>query len=270
MSFDFFDKAIVGSLTFEMVLRVILIFLICLVAIRVLRVVASKMLKRSKLDAALKSFVLSVIRAALWILAIIIIADSLGISTASLVAVLSIIGLALSLSVQNVMSNLFSGVTLLFTRPFKTGDFVEIGGRSGTVRSIGLFYTMIETGDKVAVSIPNSDVTSSSIRNYSASDRRRVDMEFCASYDSAPQRVKNAIAQAALKDGRIFGEPKPFVAVKSYGESAVTYVLRVWCASGDYWDVYFALNESVRESLNNNGVKMTYNHLNVHIVDDRN
>lgn len=263
---SFFDTVLFGTLTFGGILRVILIFIICLIAIRILRTVAAKMLKRTKLNAALQSFVLSAIKAALWVLVIIIVADALGISTASLVAVLSVAGLALSLSIQNVMSNLFSGLTLLFTHPFEAGDFVEIGGKSGTVKSIGLFYTVIETPDKSVVSIPNGDVTSSAIQNYNANDQRRVDMEFQASYNSPVESVKDAIIQAALNDGRILNDPAPFVAVKAYGENAVTYVVRVWCAAPDYWDVHFNMNESVSESFMKNGVEMTYNHLNVHVI----
>lgn len=268
MDLGFLNTAIFGALTLGKVLHVILIFLVCIIAIRILKAVASKMLKKTKLNAALQHFVLSAVKAALWVLAIIIIADSLGISTASLVAVLSIAGLALSLSVQNIMSNLFSGITILFTHPFEAGNFVEIAGKSGTVKTIGLFYTVIETGDKVNISIPNSDITSSSILNYSISGQRRVDMEFGASYDNSSENVKDAIMQAVMQDGRILSDPAPFVAVKAYGESAVTYVVRVWCVNAEYWNVHFALNESVRESFMKNSIKMTYNHLNVHLVSD--
>ena len=267
MRLNFLETTIFGALTIGSVIRVILTFLICLIAIKVLCAVATRMLRKSRLNPALQGFVRSVLKVALWVLAIIIIADALGISTTSLVAVLSVAGLALSLSIQNIMSNLFSGITLLFTHPFAAGDFVDIGGKSGTVKSIGLFYTVIETADKVGVSIPNSDVTSSAIQNYNANEQRRVDIEFRASYNSPADRVKDAIMQAILRDGRILNEPEPFVAVKAYGESSVTYVTRVWCATADYWNVHFLLNENVRESFEKNGVEMTYNHLNIHVVE---
>ena len=266
MSLNFLDATIFGAVTFGMILRVILIFLVCLIVIKILCAATAKMLKKTKLNAALQGFVHSVIKVALWVLGIIIIADSLGIPTTSLIAVLSVAGLALSLSIQSILSNLFSGFTLLLTHPFEAGNFVDIGGKSGTVRSIGLFYTVIETADKTSISLPNSDVTSSSIQNYSTSEHRRVDMEFSASYNSPAELVKEAIMQAALMDGKILNDPEPFVAVKAYGESAVTYVVRVWCSNTDYWNVHFAMNENVRESFRKNRIEMSFKQLNVKIV----
>ena len=268
MSLGFLESTLFGAVTFGMIIRIILIFMVCLIVIKILVLAATKMLKKSKLNAAMQGFVRAVIRIALWLVGLIIIADSLGIPTTSLVAVLSVAGLALSLSIQNILSNLFSGFTLLFTHPFAAGHFVEIAGKSGTVKSIGLFYTVIETSDMVSISIPNSDVTSSSIQNYSASDRRRVDMEFSASYASPAELVKEALMQAALRDGRILSAPEPFVAVKTYGENAVTYVVRLWCMSADYWGIYYAMNENVRECFIKNGIEMSQKHLNVKIVGD--
>lgn len=268
MGLSFSNYVLFGSVTIGMVLRVILLFIVCLIVIRILGGLVRKMLTRSKLNDALQKLVASVINAALWVIAIIIIADALGIPTSSLVAVISIAGLALSLSIQNILSNLFSGLTLLFTKPFEAGDFVEIGGKSGTIRSVGLFYTMIETPDKVVISMPNGDVTSSSIQNYSSSSQRRVDLEFSVSYECATEDVKAAIMNAIMADEQILAEPAPFVAIKQYGDSAIVYVTRVWCEAANYWDVHFRMNERVREKFAASGIAMTYNHLNVHIVDN--
>ena len=267
MSLAFLETALFSTITFGMIIRVIIIFLVCLIVIRIINLTAAKMLKKTKLNNAMQGFVRSVIKIALWVIGIIIIADSLGIPTTSLVAVLSVAGLALSLSIQNILANLFSGFTLLFTHPFAAGHYVDIAGKSGTVKSIGLFYTVIETADNSSISIPNSDVTSSSIQNYSQSDRRRVDIDFSASYDSPPELVKEAIMQAALRDGRIFNNPEPFVALKAYGENAVTYVVRVWCSNADFWNVHFALNENVRECFIANGIEMSHKQLKVEIVN---
>ncbi len=251
------------------IVSAIVIFLICLIAIKVITVVVGKILDKSKkLEGTLKGFIKTALKIVLWALAIIIVADSIGIDTASLVAVLSIAGLALSLSVQNVMSNLFSGITLLLTRPFVQGDLIEVGANLGTVKSVGLFYTVIDTLDNRVVSIPNGDVTAASIVNYSRNPLRRVDLTFNASYESSTESVKAAILEAIAEDSRISDVQAPFVVIGAYKESTVEYIVRVWCDNADYWDVYFGLNERVRESFARNGVKMSYAHVNVHVVND--
>ena len=190
-----------------------------------------------------------------------------GIPTASLVALLSVAGLALSLSVQGVLGNIFAGLTLLMTHPFAEGNFVEVAGKTGTVKSISLLYTTIDTLDNVEISIPNSDVIGSSVTNYSAEPMRRVDMTFSASYDEPTEKVKAAIMEVIRADSRIVDSPAPFVALNAYNESTVEYVVRVWVKNADYWDVHFMLNEQVRESFARNGVKMSYPHMNVHVVE---
>lgn len=251
------------------IVSAIVIFLICLIAIKVLTTIVGKLLDKSKkLEGTLKGFVKTALRIVLWALAIIIVAGSLGIDTASLVAVLSIAGLALSLAVQSVMSNLFSGITLLLTRPFIQGDLIEVGANLGTVKSVGLFYTVIDTLDNRVVSIPNGDVTAASIVNYSRNPLRRVDFTFNASYESSTESVKAAILEAIAEDSRISDFQPPFVVIGAYKESTVEYIVRVWCDNADYWDVYFGLNERVRESFARNGVKMSYPHVNVHVVNE--
>ena len=249
-------------------LQALLLFVLCLLVIKIVMKTVDQLLQRSRrIDAALKNLIRNAVRALLWVLAVILVANALGIDTASLVALLSVVGLALSLSVQNVMTNLFSGVTLLLSKPFGVGDFVELGGKAGVVRTVGLFYTQLDTVDNVAVSIPNGDVTASSINNYSREPLRRVDQFFTASYDDSTEAVRAAILEAIEADPRILRDPAPFVRLHSYEASSIRYVSRVWCKSADYWNVYFDLNERVRESFLRHGVSMSYEHLNVHVVE---
>ena len=168
---------------------------------------------------------------------------------------------------QNILSNLFSGLTLLVTKPFAAGDFVEVAGKTGLVKTVGLFYTQLDTLDNIAVSIPNSDVTAAAVNNYSREELRRVDRTFTTSYECSTDEVKAAINDAIAKDERILSDPAPFVRLIDYKGSTVEYVVRVWCKSADYWDVYFNLNENVRESFAAKGVKFSYEHVNVHIVE---
>ena len=258
----------IGEISVSSLLSAILTFLICLIVIKIVTSVVSKALNKSKkLDNTLRGFVTSAIKAALWVIALIIVANALGIDTASLVAVVGIIGLALSLSVQNILSNLFSGLTLLITKPFAAGDFVEVAGQTGVVKTVGLFYTQLDTLDNVAVSIPNGDVTASSVNNYSREPLRRVDQYFCAAYTEDTEKVKAAILEAIGEDDRILQDPAPFVRLFSYEGSMIKYVSRVWCKGPDYWDVFFGMNERVRESFARNGVQLSFQNVNVRIVE---
>ena len=260
--------AALGISSIESLLSAIVTLVVCIIAIKVITGIVDKLIGRSaKLDATLRNFITSAVRTLLWILTVIIVANALGINTTSLVALVSVAGLALSLSVQNVMSNLFSGITLMVAKPFKTGDFVEVAGKTGTIKSVGLFYTQLDTLDNIAISIPNSDVTAASVNNYSREPLRRVDRTFTASYDCATEDVKAAIFHAIAKDDKILSDPAPFVRLLEYKGSTVEYVVRVWCKNADYWDVYFNLNENVRESFKESGVAMSYEHVNVHIVE---
>lgn len=258
----------IGTITLSTLIPAVLTFVICFAAIKIFSKLADKLLNNAKkLDGTLKGFIRSAIKILMWIFTAIIVADALGIPTTSLVALVSVVGLALSLSVQNIVSNLFSGVTLLVTKPFVAGDFVDVAGKSGVIKSVGLFYTMMDTFDNMAISIPNSDVTASAVANYSTEALRRVDMHFSASYDDDTQAVKAAIMEAIAQDERIFTEPAPFVALEAYKSSCIDYVVRIWCKNPDYWDVYFGMNERVRESFRKNGVQMSYEHMNVHLVE---
>lgn len=261
-----FSAIRIGSLALGALLSAVLTFVLCLVVIRVMLALIHRALSRTKkLGSALGGFLESAVKIALWVLTVIIVADILGIPTASLVALVSVAGLALSLSVQNIMANLFSGITLLVTKPFEVGNFVDISGKSGTVKSVGLFYTVLDTPDNTRVSIPNGDVTSAALTNYSAEPIRRVEQSFCVSYDAATETVRAAILDAARSDERILAEPAPFVAIREYKDSSIEFISRVWCSNADYWDVFFGMNERVRESLAEHKVEITYNHLNVHL-----
>jgi small conductance mechanosensitive channel len=182
----------------------------------------------------------------------------------SVVALASVLTLAVSLALQNALSNLIGGFTLLYTKPFHSGDFVEIAGQSGTVQEIGLTYTKLATADNKSVSIPNSAVTAAEIVNYTVLGTRRVSVEISASYDAPTQAVLEALREAGNVPTRL-EEKAPFAALNSYGDSAINYVLHVWCTADDYWTTLFAVNEKVREVFAAKGIEMTYPHLNVHL-----
>ena len=158
---------------------------------------------------------------------------------------------------------------LLSVKPFKVGDYVEVGGVGGTVREIGFIHTKVSTVDNKIIYIPNSEVSSSKIVNYTNEDKRRVDFVFSAGYDCPVETVKLAIREAIEKFPQVFAEPAPFVRVGAYKDSVIEYTVRLWCKTDDYWNLYYDIMEAVPESYAKHGVEMSYPHLNVHMVNDQ-
>lgn len=266
---EIFEKFL-QNINVDNIILALATLVICLVLMKIFRSMLNRLLDRAKrLDGTLKAFISPAVTTVMWILTAILVADALGIPTTSLVAAFSVVGLALSLSIQNVMANLFSGITLLASRPFVVGDFVEIAGRTGSVKSIGLFYTTLDTADNMLVSIPNGDVTASSIVNFNAEGTRRVDMFFWASYEDETEDVKSAILEVIAEDSRILSEPAPFVAINGYKTGGVEYVVKLWCESRDYWSVYYDMNERVRRGFKKNGINMACENLQISVLDSK-
>ena len=242
----------------------VLILVIGIVIIKLVNKIVKTALNKTKLEKAAYSLILSVVNVALYIILGLIIATKLGIDVTSIVALASVLTLALSLALQNMVSNVIGGFIILSTTPFHSGDYVEIAGQAGTVTEINMSYTKLMTPDNKMISIPNSAVVAAQIVNYSSEPTRRVEVNVSASYTMNVQEVIGALCAAGTVD-KALADPAPFAAVTSYGESAVNYTLRVWCNNADYWDVFFAVNANVKKIFEERGIAMTYPHLNVHL-----
>ena len=246
------------------VLPAVILLVVGILIIRMVMCIVNRMLKGSKLEKAAHGLIKTVIRIILYGLLMLIVASKLGIDVTGIVALASVLTLAISLSVQNALTNLISGFTLLYTKPFSSGDYVEIAGQSGTVQEIGLTYTKLATPDNKSVSIPNSAVTSAEIVNYTVLGTRRVSIEIGVSYDAPTELVLDALREAGDVP-TILEDTPPFAALSRYGDSAIIYVLHVWTTTADYWTTNFAVNEKIRQVFAQKGISMTYPHLNVHL-----
>ncbi len=259
-------KQIFANFSISAILPAIIIGLIGIVIIRLVMALVQRALEKSKLEKAAHKLVRSLLRVTLYSLLCLIVASKMGIDVTGVIAFASVLTLAISLAVQNALANVVGGFTILYTRPFSSGDYVEIAGQSGTVQEIGLTYTKLTTPDNKAVCIPNSAITSAQIVNYTVLGTRRVDITVSASYDAPVEQVLAALRQAAQVD-TILPDPAPFVALNSYDDSAITYVLRVWSKTEHYWDTLYAINQRIKEAFDAEGIEMTYPHLNVHIQE---
>lgn len=254
----------VSGLTLNTLLPAVVTLLVGLIVIKAILKLIDKTMEKSPLDKAAVSLLKSVAKAVLYVLLALMVAEKLGIDVTGVVALASVASLAVSLSLQDMLGNLIGGFTLLSKHPFKAGDYVDVAGQSGVIQSIDLSYTKLSTPDNKIISIPNSAVVSSQIVNYSTAETRRVDIAISASYDAPIETVKAALLKAADVEG-VLADPAPFVGLTKYGDSAIEYVVRVWCPNEKYWDVTFAINEKISAEFAAAGVAMTFPHLNVHL-----
>ena len=253
-----------GSLFFKKLMGTVLILVIGVLVIRVIMRLITAALEKSHLEKAAHSLILSLARAAMYILLFLIAASQMGIDVSSIVALASVLTLALSLALQNMVSNLIGGFVILYTHPFHSGDYVEIAGQGGTVKEISMTYTVLATPDNRIISIPNSAVAAAQVVNYSSADSRRVELTVTASYDAPTQKVLDALVLAGTVDNALLN-PAPSAVIVSYDDSAIRYSLRIWVKPGDYWDVYFQVNQRIKDVFDQQGIEMTYPHLNVHL-----
>jgi len=244
--------------------RALILLVAGVLAIRIVMRLLTATLERSNLEKAAHSLITSLAKAAMYIVLALVVASSLGIDVTSIVALASVLTLALSLALQNMVSNIIGGFTILYTHPFHSGDYVEIAGQGGTVKEINMTYTMLATADNKLISIPNSAVVAAQIVNYSAAQTRRVEVLVTASYDDPTQKVIDALVLAGTVDNVLL-DPAPKAVVTAYGDSAISYSLRLWVKTEDYWDVYFQVNQRVKDIFDEQGIQMTYPHINVHL-----
>ncbi len=235
--------------------KAVITLVIGIMAIRIIMKLIRMTLEKSRLEKAAYSLITSLAQAAMYILLGLITASTLGIDVTSIVALASVLTLALSLALQNMVSNIIGGFTILYTHPFHSGDYVEIAGQGGTVREINMTYTMLATPDNKLISIPNSAVVAAQITNYSASETRRVEVLASVPYNVPTQKVIDAMVLAGTVDNALL-EPSPVAFVVGYGEGAVRYSLRVWVNNADYWDVYFAVNQRVKTIFDEQNIPM--------------
>lgn len=250
----------------ERLLNLAILIAICVVMMKIVLTLLDRLIVRFKVEPSLHTFVRSGARFLLWFITIIIVADSQGLPITSLMGMLGIVGLALSLALQGILSNLAGGIMILFSKPFVVGDQIEAGGVSGIAYEIGLVYTKIKTFDNKIIFVPNGEISGEKIINYTTQDKRRVDLTFNASYDNDLEQVKGCIRAVIDAHPMALADPEPFVRVSAYLDSSIEYTVRVWCATDDYWDVQSDLLEQVKVAFDRAGVEMTYNHLNVHMI----
>lgn len=228
----------------------------------------TKLMEKNKVDITLVRFVDSIIYYTFMVMVVIAAAGQLGINTTSFLTIVGAAGLAIGLALKDSLSNFASGVMLVMFRPYKVNDFVDIGGVSGNVKNISLFTTELSTPDNQKVIVPNSGITSNVITNVTANPTRRVDLVIGIGYDDDIKKAKEVIQGVLAEEKRLLPEPAPLIAVSELADSSVNFVVRPWVKTGDYWGVYFALQENIKLAFDANGISIPFPQQDVHMYQE--
>ena len=258
----------IGSFTVEKIFYILLLALGCYIVSKIILKIIRNIVEKSPFDRSIQIFLKTGSKILLFVISTLIITEYIGIPMTSLVALLSVVSLALSLSVQGLLTNVFGGMTILMTRPFNVGDYVELDNLSGTVLETGLIYTKLLTPDNKTVFLPNGQVSDGRIVNYTSQVDRRIEIFVSASYNAPIDDVKAALFEALDQCAGLKEDPKPLVRVRDYLDSSIQYVIHAWVPTDLYGTVYFQLMEEIKRSFDKHGVAMDYPHMNIHMIGD--
>ena len=248
------------------ILLAIVVFLVGRWIVRRLNKLLAKILEKRHVEASLSTFVKSLVNITLTLLLIIVVIGVLGIETSSFIALFASAGVAIGMALSGTLQNFAGGVMILLFKPFKVGDTIEAQGQSGTVREIQIFNTILATPDNKIIIIPNGGLSTGLMKNYSREATRRVDWEFGIAYGDDYTKAKAVIARLLDADGRVLKDPAYFIALTSLGASSVNIVVRAWVNSGDYWGVYFDMNEKVYKTFAEEDLNIPFPQMDVHVI----
>ncbi len=246
----------------------IVVWIVGYFVIKLFNKAAGKAIDKMSLDDTIKSVAKKVVKILLYVVLIISVIEILGVSMSSVVAILASCGLAVGLALQGALSNLAGGLMILIFKPFKIGDFIDSAGAVGVVKDISIFYTTINTIDNKKVFVPNGDLMSASITNFTAEDTRRIDLDFKITNDTDAEEVKKVLLSAANATPGVLPDPAPFARLTAVDDDTYIFTVRAWCDTGKYWDVYFALIESCSKYLSDNGIDDPEERIAVRIVKE--
>lgn len=221
--------------------------------------------KKLKIDPTLKSFLRNLLRILLYVLVILTAAGTMGIPLTSIMTLLASAGVAVSLAMQGVLTNLIGGFILLLFKPIKVGEYVRIGENEGTVKAIGAFYTEMATFDNRHINLPNGTLTNTAIINYTREGSRRLDLTFSVSYDSSMDQVYEVLNQVVSQEEALLPAPAPAVVLNKCADSSLDFQIRVWVKTEDYWPVNFRLLDNGKRALDKAGISIPYPQMDVHM-----
>lgn len=262
----FLEKLVDGCI--DISAKLLLAVVILAIGSKIIKIVENNLRKENKLkhlDASVKGFLISFISITSKIVLFIAILHILGVPTASIITVFGSCAVAIGLALQGGLSNIAGSLMILIFKPFKVGDYIEVSGKEGTVKSITMFYTTITTFDNKLIQLPNGSLSNSNITNYTANKKRRVDIDISVSYSSDIDKVKKVINELISKNELVLKEENNYVKLSKPDDSALVFAVRVWTKTENYWDLYFDLMESIKKTLDKNKIEIPFPQMDVHI-----
>ena len=250
------------------IIAAILIFIIGKWLARKISRLITALMEKNNVDITLTKFLENIIYYALVGLVVIAAAGQLGINTTSFLTIVGAAGLAIGLALKDSLANFASGVMLILFRPYRVGDFAEVGGSTGNIVSIDMFNTTLNTVDNKRVIVPNSSITGNTITNVTANDTRRVDLVMGIGYDDDIKKAKDILTRVVAEEPRVLESPKTNIAVSELADSSVNFVVRPWVKTEDYWDVYFDLTEKIKLTFDQEGISIPYPQRDVHLYNE--
>ncbi len=247
------------------IISALAIFVIGRIIVRIMMSAMRKVMVRIGMDTTLQIFLSNILSVLLTLVVVLAALSQLGVQMTSFIAILGAAGLAVGLALQGSLANFAAGVMIIFFRPYKAGEYIEAAGTAGTVEAVTIFNTILKTPDNRKVVVPNSNITSGPITNFSAHDTRRIDLIIGVGYDDDLKVTEQAIREVIGAESRVLKEPAPIVAVESLGDSSVNFVVRPWVKTSDYWPIRWALIQAIKEKLDAVGVTIPYPQRDVHL-----
>lgn len=228
----------------------------------------AKGLNIKHVDPTIHKFSMSLVRVVLTVMVVIMALSALNVPMSSILTAIGTAGLAIGLALQDSLSNVAGGFLILFSKPFKCGDYVKIGSEEGTVDMISMLYTRLLTVDNRAVFIPNSSAAKSTVVNITSEETRRLELKLQISYESDIRRAKQVVLDTVNGESKVLHSPdEPFAAVWEQADSAVVLIMRAWVKTEDYWEVRFDLLERLKYAFDENGIAIPYGQLDVHLKE---
>ena len=252
---------------FPLLIMALLILVVGILISKLIAKIVGKAVSKSNVNGAAKSFLVSLIKIILYIAVVIMALSVLNVPMSSVITILGAAGLAISLALQSCLSNLSGGFIILFTKPFTTGDIIELDGSVGTVKDIGIFYTKINTFDSKTVFIPNGKVTEAKIVNYTETPTRRIDLSFNISYSSDFEKAREVILGIIAEEKLILKNPEPIVRMSSHQNSSVAIDVLVWVNNADYLTERYNMTEAVKAAFDGNGIEIPFDQLDIHVKE---
>lgn len=263
---------LVTELTLTYTPKLIAAIIVWIIGSWVIKFISSRLtilLEKGKTDNSLIPFLKGIVNMLLKVMLVITVLTMLGIQMTSFIAILGAAGLAVGMALSGTLQNFAGGVMILIFKPFKAGDYIDAQGYQGTVSEIQIFNTILKTPDNKTIIIPNGGLSTGAMVNYSSEKLRRVDWTIGIGYGDDADKAKSVILDMCNADNRILKDPEAFIALSELGDSSVNFAVRAWVKSEDYWGVYFALNENVYKTFENEGLNIPFPQMDVHVHNNK-